>query len=700
MSKNPDKTRKGRNQHMNIQKAKEQLYQLLVNRIPGIRERFRQKKQDSAGASKIQSISYLFWLNFSYYVLHQKQLGESLRYPYYETKTLYQNGSESALSGQIRPREMAKKLSAYEVISFDVFDTLIFRPFSFPTDLFYLVGIELGYPNFRQIRVQAEERARSRKQQREHTREISLREIWEQVEEQTGIPCELGMRTEWETEKRCCYANPYMLQVVQELEKMGKRMMILSDMYLGEKYIRILLENCGYGMFENYMVSCDYGKSKSDGGLYQIVRKQLGLCETKGRKRSVCSMVHVGDNRCSDIQRAKEAGLAAVYYPNVNHTGCSFRPEDMSAVTGSIYRGIVNAHIHSGCRRYSREYEFGFIYGGLFAAGYCRFIHAYAKRCGIEKLLFLARDGDVLLQAYRKMYPEDAGQAVYVYWSRLAAVKVTAQYYRYEYLQRFLYHKVNQGYSVRRILKEMELSEVLPQLCRAANVTPETELTNRNIENVREYVTDSWEQIMAVYQQQREAAGVYFRHILKDCRKAAAIDVGWAGSGAWMLECAVRKIWKMDCSVTGILAGTTTGASAEPDMAEPAMMSGQLVSYLYSPQENRDLWKLHDPSQKHNLYWEMLLSAPHGSLKGFYLDENGKAVARFKKSHANEQRIQEIHRGILDFVKLFLETEQRIGFRIPVSGRDAYAPMLSIGSVKNRKFMKELEELLDEIHVG
>lgn len=32
------------------------------------------------------------------------------------------------------------KLKEYDVVSFDVFDTLIFRPFSVPTDLFSLVG--------------------------------------------------------------------------------------------------------------------------------------------------------------------------------------------------------------------------------------------------------------------------------------------------------------------------------------------------------------------------------------------------------------------------------------------------------------------------------------------------------------------------------------------------------------------------------
>lgn len=68
----------------------------------------------------------------------------------------------------------------------------------------------------------------------------------------------------------------------------------------------------------------------------------------------------------------------------------------MSPVIGGAYRGIVNAHLYNGKDQYSMEYEYGFIYGGLFAAGYCHFIHTYCKLHQIKKILFLSRDGDIL----------------------------------------------------------------------------------------------------------------------------------------------------------------------------------------------------------------------------------------------------------------------------------------------------------------
>ena len=53
--------------------------------------------------------------------------------------------------------------------------------------------------------------------------------------------------------------------------------------------------------------------------------------------------IHVGDNRISDGENAKKAGWDSVYYANVNAMGNPFRSREMSSVTGSVYRGLVNA---------------------------------------------------------------------------------------------------------------------------------------------------------------------------------------------------------------------------------------------------------------------------------------------------------------------------------------------------------------------
>ena len=165
---------------------KQQLYSLLVNRVPGIRDRFLQKRRQGAG--RVFALVYLIWLNVQYHLLRRRSLGRPARFPYYEEKALYTGGSESSLSARQGPEEFAAALMGYDVISFDVFDTLLLRPFSRPEDLFLLLGQRLQYPGFQTIRMKAEAQARQIKKEQSGAGEVTLEEIWRLVEQQTGIP--------------------------------------------------------------------------------------------------------------------------------------------------------------------------------------------------------------------------------------------------------------------------------------------------------------------------------------------------------------------------------------------------------------------------------------------------------------------------------------------------------------------------------
>lgn len=665
-------------------------YNALVNRVPGIREQYKKKRNHVKGIGRGLVWFYLIWLNLRYYVFHDKKLEHVEKYPYYEEKILYSKGSESSLSCKITPKAYAEKLEAYDVISFDVFDTLILRPISSPADLFFVLGDKLNYPDFQRIRQEMEWRARERKYKKARHYEVTLNEIYTVLSEETEIEKNSAMEMEVELEYAFCFANPFMYQVVKELQKRGKRLVVTSDMYLNTKQIKTLLERCGYPEFSAYYVSCDVGKSKSEGNLYDYVKKKEGMRKT---------FAHVGDNYIADVERAKKHGFTSFHYVNVNAAGEPYRPYDMSVITGSVYRGLVNAHIHNGLQRYSREYEYGYIYGGLFVAGYCQFIHEYIKKNQVDKILFLARDGDVLSKAYKILYPECEEQFEYVYWSRLAATKMSAGYYKYDYFRRFLYHKVNQNYTMRKIFAAMELEDMLQEACKRLRLSEDTVLTDRNVDKVKRFLNGSWKRVLSHYEEQLEAGKQYYSEVLKGCKKAVAVDIGWAGSGAITLDYIVNQIWELDCEIIGIIAGTNTCHNAEPDASETFLQSGKLVSYMYSQRENRDIWKLHDAGKGHNLYWELLLDAPMGSFKGFYLDENGECECRFKDVTVDVEKVKEVQRGILEFVRAYEGVKKKLGSIAGISGRDAYAAMVNVERNVNVEFIKEIEKLIDNMNV-
>lgn len=657
------------------------IYHFLVNRKPGIRQRYHRFHDGTTGMKKVVSWFYLLWLNFCYYVLFCRFLGEQTEIPVYEEKKPPCAESESVLANRDRRSvsETVSFLMQYEVISFDIFDTLIFRPFSEPTDLFFFLGEKTGILDFKRLRMQAEAEARVQKYKEEKHYEIKLSDIWSRLENEIGVTKEQGMQMEQALEMEFCYANPFMQQVFTQLREHGKRIVITSDMYLSKAFLSELLQKNGYGGYGELYVSCEYEKSKAEGSLYEVVKRAYPDTD---------SMIHVGDNPVSDVKNAKKHGFEVFYYPNVNRNALLYRAYDMSAVVGGAYRGIVNNKLYNGTEQLSMEYEYGYIYGGLFVLGYCNFIHTYAREHGIDKLLFLSRDGDILRQAYAVLFPEEKTE--YVYWSRAAATKLMARYNRYDFFRRYLYHKADGTYTLEQILKSMRLEFLLDRLLQ--RLPHETYLTSGNVSQVKRFLEANWQEVTAVYDRESKAAELYYKKVLGDSRNALAVDIGWAGSGAIALDYLVQKVWKLPCSITGAVAGTNSVHNFEVDASEIFLQNGKLAAYLYAQSFNRDLWKKHDPNTDDNIFFELLLASPTPQFLGFELDEvSGEVLYLFGKVDANPDGMKEIQNGILDFVRDYQKHFSGYPYLFCVSGRDAYAPILAASGNK-KAYLKALKK--------
>lgn len=722
------------------------IYNFLVNRHCGIRSRYHKMHDNSGLLGRRLSWFYLLWLNFCYYAMFCRFLDYDSEMAIYEEKKLLIDKSESKIRIQegFSIGEVVAQLSQYDVISFDIFDTLLLRPFSEPTDLFHFLGPELGLLDIKRIRIEQEAIARKLCWQRNGHYEVTLQDIWNQIERETGIPAERGMQIEQSLEWKFCYANPFMLEVFRRLQEKGKVILAVSDMYLSGKFLKELLEKNGYTNIAGLYVSCEWGCNKGNGGLFEQVNldryeekklkgerlkrkrvkgKRLKEKELKGKKlkgeklkrdrrkrhelkdgmQKIERLIHVGDNEHSDVKMAVKSGFDVLYYPNVNKKAEKLRAHDMSPVIGSAYRGIIDNHLYSGLHLYSIEYEYGFIYGGLFVVGYCNFIHNYCHTHQIDRILFLSRDGDILKQVYDRMFPEDS--TTYVYWSRSAAVKLMAEHDRYDFFRRFLYHKVNQGISLESILESMELQQLSEHMKKyvdkdaqgketGIDLINDESLTNGNVETLKRFLLTHFQEIIDTYRVQDIAAKQYFKEELAGAGSVAAVDIGWAGSGALALDYLVNRVWNLSCKITGIVAGTNTLHNAEPEASEIYIQSGKLVPYLFSQAHNRDVMKKHDLNRDYNIFWELLLSSPTRQFLGFGLDGQGKVELHFGERDINLDGIRDIQRGILDFAECYLEHFGDFPFMFDISGRDAYAPMLLASSHKE-KYLRAMAAKFD-----
>lgn len=657
------------------------IYNLLVNEVPGIREKYHNYRDNHINGSRLKPWIYLAGLNFQYHILHRKSVGELSAFSCDEKIQLRLETPESLLNDYGTPKEFAERLMKYKVISFDVFDTLVFRPFKVPTDIFYFVGKELKYPEFKKIRVQAEMNAREKKLACMGHNEVSFDEIWDQISLVSGIASDMGKAIEWSYEKKFCFANPFFLEVIRILKEHKKTIIVCSDMYLGSDYIKELLSVCGFPEFDEYFVSSDFGKSKSDGKLYLEVKKRFG------DER----LVHIGDNPYSDVAQAQKNGIDAIYYANVNSVGNKYRASDMSPITASVYGGIVNQYLHNGMNKKTIPYEFGFVYGGLLVTGYCQFIHCYAKEHNIDKLLFLSRDGDILYKAYKIMYPEEASKCEYVLWSRLAAAKLCAGYYKYHYFARMIDYKVNLGYKLEEIFETMDLSDMSEGFYNQSNgrFSEKSVLDKRAAGQIKKYLEENWDTVLLHYKQESDEGKDYYSKILSDCSSALAIDAGWMGSGAVMLDHMINKVWNLNCKITGMLAGTLSGQSLEYEASEGQLLVKDLVSFGFSSSANRDIWKIHDASKGHNLIVELLLSSDKPSFRGFKKDSSSTYLFNDSKEKIDSRSVQT---GILDFVNLFKKYTCN---EIIISGRDAFAPIMVL-----YKSSKWIERLINETGIN
>lgn len=308
-----------------------------------------------------------------------------------------------------------KKLSEYDVVSFDIFDTLILRPLARPTDLFYLLESRNGMFNFIELRRLAEERARQKTTKPNY--EVDIYDIYDELSRYYKIDKDKAIIDEINTEMDLCYANPYIKQVYDKLEKSGKTIIAVSDMYIPEKLMKKILNSCGYNI-QNIFVSCDYGVSKLNGLLQ---KKAMNLIGTNFK------YIHIGDNYNSDIFGSKKAGWDAYHYQMTHDMGRKYRQINATSFASSLYNGVIDNHIYAGPYLNSNLYEFGYSYAGVIVDGVCTWINDICKFNKVDKILFMARDMDIFYKAYKKYYNEYPSE--YVISSRFALQQLIVSKY-------------------------------------------------------------------------------------------------------------------------------------------------------------------------------------------------------------------------------------------------------------------------------
>lgn len=300
---------------------------------------------------------------------------------------------------------MKKANKEYKLYSFDIFDTLITRKVATPKGIFVLMKDIINqspqfadFPNdvktnFFNYRTNSEFYLRQINNQWNDGKDISLDMIYNHIQhtyfltnEQTQAIKELEIQLELDN----------IIPIKENIEKLkvllekGKRVVLISDMYLPEYIIKEMLLKCDPVLCQvKLYLSSTLGFMKTKQALFHYVKEQENV--------EFREWTHMGDNKFADFFCARKLGIKAVLYPYVK-----FKEYEKSLLVANSQNSFVQ--ISLGCAKNIRLNKFpndekaqlGASLAGPILFPYIYWLLDQAQKRGIERLYFIARDGYIL----------------------------------------------------------------------------------------------------------------------------------------------------------------------------------------------------------------------------------------------------------------------------------------------------------------
>ncbi len=360
--------------------------------------------------------------------------------------------------------------SSIKCVSFDIFDTLITRPFLEAKDLFSLLDDEFQTLinnkgiEFSKLRIAASIDARKEKIEVE---EISLDDIYDVLNKNYGIEKSIlskMKKMEIEYEKRFCAQRKSGFELYELAKFLKKKVIFTSDMYLPLDVIKDILKENNYKDFDEIFLSNDIGKTKYNKTLYAYVIEKINL--------EPGNIIHIGDNFDTDYLKAKEMGLKAFYFKrtidvlldksDTNNLAQIFikdLPDWVDNLSSKFnYLGlrcmiavVANKYFDNPYRPFNKKTDFnldpnliGYYALGMHLFGVTKWLLDNCENKHYDSIIFMARDGYLPMKSFnimKRLY-KDVPEEKYFYSSRKASIPfIISEKLDFYKLSNFVYRK-------------------------------------------------------------------------------------------------------------------------------------------------------------------------------------------------------------------------------------------------------------------
>ena len=519
-------------------------------------------------------------------------------------------------------RQLKAAIDAAEVVSFDVFDTLLFRRVNEPETIFDLTGRHFTIHGFRKLRTDSQVEASRRATLEFGYPHADMDQIYAVLAEHREIPVDWEAVKAYEItlEQEALTANPEMQEIFRYAKAQGKRVIAVSDMYLFAATLQEILEQNGYQGFDHIYCSADEHKAKFNRDLFALVAEKEGIAFDR--------MLHIGDKERDDGEYPASYGIRTFVYR---------RKVDLEKI-----RRVADADIDKGlykilCRE-DKEGEDPFWYnlgievgGPLYMALFLWMKEQMAASA--KKVFFLSRDGYNLYQLFK-----DAGYTniEYLYISRRATLLAGITELDEEALAQL--PPFTKGQTVGEILDYLCIPrEEITRLSQAGF----SDFTDRirddgDIAAMKQLYILEREVILRTCEKERRYAADYFRKVGLTEADSLAFDCGWNGSSQYLLE-RVKKALGCPVSTEFYYFGIRNTARSRKQLH-----GLHYQTFLFDFYKNQ---ALHSGVDEAVAMYELFFSAPHESVH--YYDAQGPVLEAVGGSREKAEILQ----GIRDYVR-------------------------------------------------
>lgn len=520
---------------------------------------------------------------------------------------------------------LEREIAVHDYISFDIFDTLLTRKVLLPEDVFELTGRRLAAEG---ITISKFKEKRILAQSELGLTNPTLDEIYDKFQRKYKITSEMAkqcLAMEMSIEKEVLIPREDMVEVYQRCLAQGKKVSLVSDMYIPGQMLEPILEKNGITGYDRIYISCDKKQLKLQGLLetYQAETKETG------------SFLHIGDHLIHDGICAGLAGmdycLVANSYKMALKTAYRTSVEAAKTLEEHLMLGLSIAKVlnspfsfveEKGTIEIAADYDYGYGFCGAVLSQFALFLYEEVKKEGFDDILFAARDGYLMQKMYdllRERRPEDKDlmpKGTYFYTSRKAAVMTCIN--NEAYINMLM--DISVGMPPRKLMKErfgLQSSQLLPY-------------SLEKYEGVDQYV---WAHVEAIFRRAEEAKRNYFKYMgnihLQIGGKYAFMDFVSSGTS----QKSLAKIVPFE--IKGIYAGWNSSESQE-EVGVKSLYSDISTFFLQYYKVIETFMTSEEPSLSH-------------------FDKDGKPV--FQRQERTKQEllyVKEMQRASMDFFSDFL----------------------------------------------